>query len=344
MEWTILEVVGVTVAAIAALAAVVTVIITKWPDQRPEQDPAAIAREVASATARELATVFVAAQEQQGKSADTQPPPSDALAEKDQRIRELTQAVETLRNTDTASEAQRKDAEAALAQGDTAKADAIFARMEQAGSDQAARAAKARGAIAYMNQPREALQHYQRAVVFAPEDAKAWNRIGVLNLRLGELAEAETAFQRTRELGQIAGDKATVAKALGNLGIIASTRGDLDKAEKLHRRALALNEELSHKEGMATTLGNLGVIAKTRGELDEAERLYQRALALHEELGHKEGMAAAFSNLGVLFETRGQRTEAEGYWRRALALYTEVGMKPQIEKTKGLLRGLGVEP
>ena len=254
-----------TLAEIGALAAVAGVGVAIWYGRKSGQASTPATEEVAAGAARDLAKALLLAQQQQGKLQGEHSQALESLADKDQRIRELTQAVETLRNTNAVSEAQRKDAEVALAGGDTAKADAIFAAMEQADPDQTVRAAKARGAIAYQNQPCEALQHYQRAVAFASEDAEAWNRIGALSWRLGDMAAAAVAWERTQELGQIAGDKEIVAAALGNLGIIAKTRGELASAERFYRRALELNEVLSRKEGMATNLNNLGVLAETRG-------------------------------------------------------------------------------
>nr|VFJ86355.1 MAG: hypothetical protein BECKH772A_GA0070896_1000113 [Candidatus Kentron sp. H]VFJ88160.1 MAG: hypothetical protein BECKH772B_GA0070898_100014 [Candidatus Kentron sp. H]VFJ95385.1 MAG: hypothetical protein BECKH772C_GA0070978_1000213 [Candidatus Kentron sp. H] len=136
-----------------------------------------------------------------------------------------------LRNANALDAAQRA-AEAALKRGETQAADALFAELETAGSKKAAQAAKYRGAIAYMNAPQAALAHYQRAVGYAPEDRDAWNRVGVLNWRLGDIGAAEAAWARVRALGEQAGDRETEAIALGNLGLIARTRGEPDKAEE----------------------------------------------------------------------------------------------------------------
>nr|VFK02399.1 MAG: TPR repeat-containing protein [Candidatus Kentron sp. LFY] len=242
------------------------------------------------------------------------PPGIEDLAAKDQEIAELTRAIEALRDPDAPDRERRAEAEAALVHGDTQLADALFAELEHSAAGkaaaaaredlaqrrQAAAAARHRGAIAFLHDTHGALVHYRRAVEYDPEDAIGWNRIGHLKHRLGELAEAEAAYERVRAIGHATGDRAVVAAALGNLGVVAKTRGELVDAEKYHRQALAIDEELGRKEGMASDLGNLGGLAEARGELDEAEE----------------------------------------YYRRALALFEAVGARPQVEKTRGLLQAL----
>nr|VFK34947.1 MAG: Tetratricopeptide repeat-containing protein [Candidatus Kentron sp. MB]VFK77080.1 MAG: Tetratricopeptide repeat-containing protein [Candidatus Kentron sp. MB] len=295
MEQKRLDTSNLIIAAITALATVADVGIA-WYMDKSEPDSTAIAERVASITAREVAKMILDAQEQRANKVEASVP--DILIKKDQHIRELTEAVETLRKARAATEPERKKAETALQRGETHKADTILARMEKVGSHQAARAAKARGAIAYRNRPQEALEHYQRAVEYTPRDAQAWNRVGVLNHRLGTL----------------------------------------NKAREYYRRALGLAEELDDKEKMVEILGNLGNIAQTHGELTKAEKYFQRALTLGEKLGIKADMATALTNLGSIAKTRGQQARAEKYWRRALTLFTEVDMKPQMDKISGWLQ------
>nr|VFK22581.1 MAG: Tetratricopeptide repeat-containing protein [Candidatus Kentron sp. MB]VFK28903.1 MAG: Tetratricopeptide repeat-containing protein [Candidatus Kentron sp. MB]VFK74148.1 MAG: Tetratricopeptide repeat-containing protein [Candidatus Kentron sp. MB] len=306
MERKRVEIAGFIVAMVGALATVIGVGVAIWSSGKfISAPPEHVARGVVDA--------LLESREQAGLSVP------DVLADKEQRIRELT-----------SSESQRKNAEAALARGEIGKADAIFKQIEKGAAHQAAEVAKTLGAIAYRNRPQGALEHYRRAVAYAPEDAEAWNKVGKLNYRLGEMAAAEAAFRRARELGEAAEDKRVIAMALNNLGVIARTRGDLAKAEGLHRRALALIEKLGHKKHMAVTLSNLGEVARARGDLNEAERIHRRALNLHEELGHKQGMANRLTNLGNIAQTRGKSAKAEAYHQRALALAEEAGHKEKI--------------
>nr|VFK33952.1 MAG: Tfp pilus assembly protein PilF [Candidatus Kentron sp. MB]VFK76520.1 MAG: Tfp pilus assembly protein PilF [Candidatus Kentron sp. MB] len=273
------------------------------------------------------------------------------LAAKDQTIQELTRTIQALRDPDAPDRARRAEAMAALARGDTQKAEQLFADLERTAADKAktadreasaqrkraAAAARHRGILAYLHDTHGALAHYQRAAEYDPNDPIAWNRIGLLKQRLGELAEAQAAYQRVLAIGQQTNHQNAVAAALGNLGIIAQTRGELDQAEEYHQRSLTIDEELGNKEGMAADLGNLGNITQIRGELDQAEQYHRQALAINKELGHKEGMASQLGNLGLIAQIRGELEKAEEYHRRALAINKELGRKEGMASNLGNL-------
>nr|VFK27209.1 MAG: Tetratricopeptide repeat-containing protein [Candidatus Kentron sp. MB]VFK31037.1 MAG: Tetratricopeptide repeat-containing protein [Candidatus Kentron sp. MB]VFK75493.1 MAG: Tetratricopeptide repeat-containing protein [Candidatus Kentron sp. MB] len=99
---------------------------------------------------------------------------------------------------------------------------------------------------------RGALAHYQRAAEYDPDDPDAWNRIGHLKDRLGELADAQAAYERVLAIGEQTNNQEAIAMALGNRGLIAQTCGELGKAEGYYRRSLAIDKELGRKEGMAS--------------------------------------------------------------------------------------------
>nr|VFK27688.1 MAG: hypothetical protein BECKMB1821I_GA0114274_100437 [Candidatus Kentron sp. MB]VFK74389.1 MAG: hypothetical protein BECKMB1821H_GA0114242_100437 [Candidatus Kentron sp. MB] len=63
-----------------------------------------------------MAITLLAAQQRQDQTRADQPPAPDHLTDKDQRIHELTQAVQSLRDANAASEVARKQAEALLEQ------------------------------------------------------------------------------------------------------------------------------------------------------------------------------------------------------------------------------------
>ena len=108
------------------------------------------------------------------------------IADKDEQIKALTEAITALAKTDAPAESIN-EALQELEQGDTAKAQAIFAevlRSKEAEGKQAnkeaAAAARHLGALAYMNNPKEALIAYQKAVQLDPDDAAGWNRLGLI--------------------------------------------------------------------------------------------------------------------------------------------------------------------
>ncbi len=260
-------------------------------------------------------------------------PLHEQLSVKDEQIKALTEAITALSKVN-APAASINDALQELEQGNTAKAQAIFAevlRTKEAegrkANKEAAAAARHLGALAYMNDTKGALAAYRRAVELDPDDAAGWTWLGHLLHRTGELAQAEEAYRKVLALGEAHQDKEEQAWALGNLGNVYQTRGELDKTEEMYRKALALNEALGSKEGMAIQYGNLGVVAYTRGELDKAEEMYRKSLEISEALGLKEATARQYGNLGIVYDIRGELDKAEEMYRKALALNEALGHK-----------------
>ncbi len=265
------------------------------------------------------------------------------LADTKEQMKALTEAITALSKVNapvkTINEALQE-----LKQGHTAKAQAIFAevlRSKEAegrkANKEAATAARHLGALAYMNNPKEALRAYQKAVELDPNNADGWNELGKLLQRTGELAQAEAAFRKVLVLVEAHQDKQWQVKAIANLGNVYLTRGELDKAEEMHRKALALDQALDSKEGMAADYGNLGLVYERRREIDKAEEMHRKALALDQVLGSKEGMARDYANLGLVHDTRGELDKAEEMHRKALALDQDLDSKEGMAADYGNL-------
>lgn len=255
------------------------------------------------------------------------------LQSKDEQIKALTESITALSKTG-ASAASINDALRALEQGDTAKAQAIFAEVlrskeaeGQKANKEAAAAARHLGALAYMNDTKAALAAYYKAVQLDPDNVDGWNTLGSLLYRTGELAQAEAAFRKVLALAEAHQDKEKQAWAYGNLGNVYNTRGELDKAEQMHKKALEIHNHFECKEGSACASINLGNVYHSRGEIDKAEQLYKAALKISQPLGDKEGMAQAYGNLGIVYRTRGELDKAEEMYRKGLVLDEALGSK-----------------
>lgn len=208
---------------------------------------------------------------------------------------DLEAAIRALQEEAAERPSTRETIDAALkasAEGDTTRAEAMLQAIEDrhtaagpAEYAEAAAAARHRGALAFLHDTQTALAAYRRATEWAPDEPGGWNQLGQLLKRVGDLADAEAAFNRVAAIGAARDDKRLEAVAFGNLGVIAQTRGDLDAAEDFYKKSLALNEALGRKEGMANQYGNLGGIALTRGDLPAAEAYWRKSLALYEQIG-----------------------------------------------------------
>ena len=218
--------------------------------------------------------------------------------------------------------------------GDSAAAEGIFRDIAErkkkegaAAHQEAARALRNLGALAFLHDSEKALAAYGEAVQLDPDDADGWNQLGHLRYRIGQLDGAFEAYERVLSLGNRIENKAIIASATGNLGNLYYTQGDLEKAEEYHLKSLALDEALGRKEGMANQYGNLGNLYYTRSDLEKAEKYYLKSLALEEALGRKEGIASDYGNLGNLYYTRGDLEKAEEYYLKSLVLEEALGRK-----------------
>ncbi len=148
------------------------------------------------------------------------------------------------------------------------------------------------GNIAYLNDPQKALDAYEKASELAPSNHVAWNRLGLIQWRLGLLDEAVLSHEKVLELA--GGNKTLQAATYSNLGIIYDLRGDLDKAEDLYLESLDISREFGGLQLMAGLYSNLGGIYQTRGELNKAEDLYLESLDISRELGGLQLMAVLY--------------------------------------------------
>jgi protein O-GlcNAc transferase len=260
------------------------------------------------------------------------------------QIKALTETVQALAKQQDAPGV--KEALAALAQGRTEAAKAIFAKTVEkaaegaagaAANREAAEAARHLGALAFLDNTEEALRWYRRAVELDPANTDGWNQLGHVYRRTGQLDQAEAAYRKVITLGEANGDMKAIAMGTGDLGLIYRTRGEFDRAEEMHRKALAIDEKLSRQEGMARGYGNLGVIYQTRGELDRAEEMHKKALGIEEKLGRQEGMAAQYGNLGLIYQTRGELDRAEEMHEKALAIEEKLGRQEGMAAQYGNL-------
>jgi tetratricopeptide (TPR) repeat protein len=218
-----------------------------------------------------------------------------------------------------------------LQQGDTAKAQAIFAEVlrtkeaeGQKANKEAAEAARSLGALAFMNDTKAALAAYQKAVQLDPDNADGWNMLGHLLFRTGELAQAEEACRKVLVLGETKQDRRLQAIAYTTLGIVYATRGEVEQAEQMYKKSLEINETLGSKNGRASNYTNLGGVYLVRGEVEQAEQMYKKSLTIDEALDRKEGMAIQYGNLGRVYLTRGDMEQAEVFLKKSLYLFQEM--------------------
>jgi tetratricopeptide (TPR) repeat protein len=177
------------------------------------------------------------------------------------------------------------------------------------------------------------------------EAARAYNRLGLINQRLGRLPAAQAAYEQALALHTTLADEMPaepryrrlvamdLSKGLAELYLsgqrYAEAEGPLGRArDLLVPLADAHAEEVEYQEDLADCYQNLGILWSSTGRLDEAERAYGQSLRIRERLERahpteqfRNRLAASHQSLATLYQTskRGRRAEAE--FQNALAVW-----------------------
>jgi serine/threonine-protein kinase len=288
-------------------------------------------------------------------------------------------------------QAQKADKKAAEALANARQADANAARTQQALEAEAKRRRQTRDALDMLSSQviddwlarqkellpehrsflEKALASYEELARDTGQEeasragsAQAHLRVGKIRRRLGQMAEAQAAFVRSRELyEQLATDFPTVpgyrqdlAASHNNLGLILDATGRTQDAERAYRDALKLKQQLvtdfpsvpEYRQGLAGTYNNLGILLRHTGRPQDAERAHREAVKLREQLvtdfptvpNYRQDLAASHNNLGILLAVIGRAQDAERAHRQALKLVEQLAKDfPSVPEYRQELAG-----
>lgn len=145
-------------------------------------------------------------------------------------------------------------------------------------------------------------QIYGQVINLDPNNADAFNLLGLIELQTGRLELAEQHISKAVRLGQ------KTASYRNNLGLVLHAMGKLPDAESHSRKAIQLQAD--YAEGHY----NLANILRDRGKSKEAEQHYRRALHF------KPDYVDACNNLGLLLISLERHNEAELLFRQMLLM------------------------
>jgi serine/threonine-protein kinase len=178
--------------------------------------------------------------------------------------------------------------------------------------------------------------------------AEAYQRVGSIRQRLGDLPGAEEALGlSTEQYARLARDfpeelryRREVAENDNSLSAVLKRAGRANDAQEALSRAITAWEQLAagppaaaeDRSSVAIGRGNLGVLLKNSGHWKEAEEAYRQALAVQEQLEEEYPTVAKFRrarasvliNLGQLLMLDRRPKEAEDAFRQALASYRKL--------------------
>lgn len=169
-----------------------------------------------------------------------------------------------------------------------------------------------------------AINSFEEAITFTPEDTYSLNSLTNCYLRLHDVTRAELRVNQALEIlqRQESPDKNQLAISKSNKAAVLHIENKDEQALQLYMEALSLSDS---PEVTATINNGLGILYKGQERYTEAERYHKDALAVRSRLFGSESPEAALSlnNLGTVRFDMKDYQGAEAYERHALAIYTK---------------------
>jgi ATP/maltotriose-dependent transcriptional regulator MalT len=149
------------------------------------------------------------------------------------------------------------------------------------------------------------------------------NQFGWLSIRLGRLAEAQSALERSCELfeqWQSAPLPGLGTDPLATLATLANVRGDYAKARQLGAAAQQRNERRGDPFNVTLALYALTNAAYGQGHYQHAHAYAQQAYKLTQETDNRWFMAYVRNDLGAIARTLGDYVQAEHHFQASYAI------------------------
>ena len=225
--------------------------------------------------------------------------------------------------------------------------------------------------------PKEAMESYDRAARLLPDYPAAYLRAGMLAARGRDIARSEAAFKTAESLYGDSSNAEGVTEVLYQRGLQAFESGRYDDAAALLERArlkaeaipndyqtiaalLLISEtemrkaafpaaeqrvtsalDLARRQGLEVQVARgtvtLGNLYFRRGDLPSAGKYFTEALAAANRLGARRTQARAHFSMGSLYSQRADYDRAAGELEQALRFYEHGGYQKEKSQVLALL-------
>ena len=176
---------------------------------------------------------------------------------------------------------------------------------------------------------REAVEVYQRAANFRPDDIDILNNLAAALLEVGEYAKAESLVRRVLEAKEksLGPQHYELVKFLTNLVVIYIAEEKYDEGIILSNRALEiLNNEKGPRDAIwASAIENAATLSLQKGALQQAAALYKQLLEGTEQLKEIDDVQRIkiIYSVGFIYYQQENYPDAESYYNKAIALGTQ---------------------
>ena len=158
--------------------------------------------------------------------------------------------------------------------------------------------------------------------------AVAFNKMGRVWRRKGDLKLALEYLERGHELFRGTGDARGIASSLDDIGKTLQMLGRYDEAHAKITEALARRGKHGDPRAIATSLSRLGDVQADRGQFEAALVCHQEALELRKQIGDRWGQIVSQNNLAALAFELGDVADARAGWLAALPEAEAIGALP----------------
>jgi tetratricopeptide (TPR) repeat protein len=155
-------------------------------------------------------------------------------------------------------------------------------------------------------------------------EARALYALGMLAFFANQPDKAETAFERTLELGDRIEDPRLAAATYTGLGNVARARGDLREARRRYEQGRTLIQGLGDRSAVYHHLHLLGELVRDTGDISRGRELLTQALTEARALGQPGAEANTIHSLADLALDEGDLAGATRHYREALELFVEL--------------------
>ncbi len=165
--------------------------------------------------------------------------------------------------------------------------------------------------------------------------AKAYNLLGILFYKKGDLKTALDYHQKALSLREIENDEYGITLSEINIGNILSDLQKYELAELSYARALQINSKLGTLKQCGNCYINLGVLKMSQAQPDEAEKNFYEAFKIAKSIVDYELEALALNNLSYISILKGNYEVAVS--KCFDALKAKDIMDNEVEKTDSYL-------
>jgi non-specific serine/threonine protein kinase len=179
----------------------------------------------------------------------------------------------------------------------------------------------------------EARQFYEKCLAIyreqddLPNIALLLNNLGLTDLYLGDVAQAQSTSREGLALSERINDQRSIAIARVSLGHIALNQNDLEQAHSDYSASCLAFSNLGDLSFEAEVHFYIGITALRGENFEEAHLHFSKSLEQRRRLKSKQGVAEALHGLGHLAMVQGQFEQARTLMKESLTARVELGDK-----------------